>query len=84
MAISDSDISSVVDQNGAVVLDAKRGLIMTMNATGGFVWTRLERRMTLDRIARELAQESGAEIGVVEADLHAFAEELRTAGLLTP
>jgi len=45
MAIS-RGISSVVDRNGAVVLDATRGLIMTMNATGGFVWQRLEERVT--------------------------------------
>lgn len=83
MAIS-RGISSVVDQNGAVVLNARRGVIMTMNATGGFVWKRLEERVTLSGIAHELAEDTGAEIGEVEADLREFAEVLRAAGLLTP
>jgi len=83
MAIS-RGISSVVDRNGAVVLDAKRGVIMTMNAMGGFVWKRLEERVTLSGIARELAEDTGAELGEIEADLREFAAELRAAGLLTP
>lgn len=73
---------SIVDEDGAVVLDVERGVVMTMNAAGGFIWRRLQERSTLDAIAHELAHETGTDIGVVDRDVHAFADRLRAAGLL--
>lgn len=76
--------STIADEDGAVVLDMERGVIMTMNATGGFVWKRLGEQVPRERIARELAAATGMNVEQVEQDVSAFAEDLRAAGLLKP
>lgn len=84
MTVSSIQNPSVADEDGAVVLDLERGVITTMNATGGFVWRRLQEHVAWDMIVRDLATATGMNIERVERDVETFAEELRVAGLLKP
>lgn len=81
MSSSTERFPSIADEDGAVVLDVERGLIMTMNVVGAFIWRRLQERSTLDAIAHDLAHETGTDIGIVDRDVHVFADQLRVAGL---
>ena len=42
MALGSSRLHTVVDSDGAAILDIKCGLISTLNATGAFVWQALQ------------------------------------------
>ena len=82
MTVANSKLQSVVDQDGAVILDIERGLITTLNATGGFVWQRLQRGEPLGVIIANLTLETGAELHEVERDVRGFVEDLKQKDLL--
>jgi hypothetical protein len=76
------NIRSVVDHDGAVILDIPRNTMTTLNPTGAYVWERLQRGMLLDEIVAELARETGTDVTVIAADVVAFMEELKSKHLL--
>jgi len=82
MASPTSYLRSVVDANGAVVLDVEHDVIVTLNSTGGYIWERLQRQDSLDDIVRDLVSETEADTAVVDGDVHAFVEQLEARGLL--
>ena len=65
MAIGKTHLHTVADQDGAAILDVKRGLITTLNPTGAFVWHGLQRGEPLETIIANLATETGGEPLVV-------------------
>jgi hypothetical protein len=76
MALEKTHLHTVVDQDGAAILDIERGLITTLNPTGAYVWQGLERGETLERIVANLTRETGEDALVVERDVHQFFEAL--------
>ena len=82
MAGSPPQLHSVVDRDGAAILDVERGLISTLNPTGGYVWKGLERGDVVETIIANLAQETGEDVAVVERDVHEFVDDLKRRGLL--
>ena len=83
MATIRSSLRSVVDHDGAVILDIERNSMLTLNPTGSYVWERLQEGMQLDQIIRELARESGADLLEVDRDVRAFLDELKGRHLFT-
>jgi hypothetical protein len=83
MAIESNHLHSVVDQDGAAILDIERGLISTLNPTGAYVWNELERGEALETIIANLARESGEDALVVERDVREFVEALKENHLLS-
>ncbi|WP_263353401.1 PqqD family protein [Acidicapsa acidisoli] len=77
MAEANPNFHSVVDQDGAAILDIDRGLISTLNPTGAYVWQRLENGESLATIIANLVRETGEEHLVVEKDVHEFVQALR-------
>jgi hypothetical protein len=75
-------LRSVIDQDGAVILDIEHDTMLTLNSTGGYIWQRLQQGRLIDEIVQELAHDSGAELTVVERDVHAFLEQLKSKHLL--
>jgi hypothetical protein len=57
--------------------------MLTLNSSGGYVWERLRQGKLLDEIVHELAKETGADISVVDHDVHLFFEELKSRHLIT-
>ncbi len=82
MASPATHLRSVIDRDGTVILDIERDAMLTLNHTGGYVWDRLQQGKLVDEIVRELAAETGADIAVVDRDVHAFMEQLMSKHLL--
>ena len=76
-------IRSVVDRDGAVILDIERDQFFTMNPVGAYIWTRLKNGEDLDQIVRALAEETDMDVAVVSADVDDFMSELKNRHLLS-
>jgi hypothetical protein len=77
-----SHLHSVVDQDGAAILDIDRGLISTLNATGAYVWQGLERGEPLETIIANLTRETGEDALVIDRDVRGFLDSLKQKHLL--
>jgi hypothetical protein len=75
-------LQSVVDHDGAVILNVERGLISTLNPTGAYIWQGLERGESLEAIIANLSRETGKESSMVERDVCEFVEDLKQKHLL--
>jgi hypothetical protein len=83
MVNDNSHLRTVVNQDGAAVLDTKQGSIATLNSTGAYVWQGLERGESLETIIANLSRATGAQPEVVGRDVRDFVETLRTQQLLS-
>jgi hypothetical protein len=82
MILSNTHLRSVVDHDGAVILDLDRNTISPLNSTGAYVWERLRQGLLLNEIIDTLARETGADLSIVDHDVRAFFEELKLKHLL--
>lgn len=82
MAMKNSHLQTVVDQDGVAILDIDRGQVSKLNPTGAFVWQRLQRGETIEEVIANLACETGEEIHVIERDVREFVEVLKEQRLL--
>lgn len=83
MAQDRSHLRTIVNRDGAAVLDTAQGSISTLNSTGAYVWQGLERGDSLETIVANLSHETGAACEVVERDVRDFVETLRAQQLLS-
>jgi hypothetical protein len=77
-----SHLRTIVDQDGAAILNVKAGTITTLNVTGGFVWQGLQRGEDVDMIAQNLARGTGAEADAIKKDLLEFIDAMKKEKLL--
>jgi hypothetical protein len=84
MAAVNPRLRSLVTPDGAVILDAKQNLVITVNAVGGYVWDRLQNGKSVDSIVRDLIQDTGTDATTVERDVREFLEDLTAKHLVTP
>jgi hypothetical protein len=82
MTSRNPQLRTVVDQDGAVILDIRRGQITTLNATGALVWQALERGEDVESIVAEISRESGEAALTVEGDVRGFIQSLNEIDLL--
>jgi hypothetical protein len=75
-------IRSIVDHDGAVILDIPRNAMTTLDSTGAYVWERLQRGLQIDAIVTELAHDTGADESVVAKDVEEFVEQLKSKYLV--
>jgi hypothetical protein len=75
---------SVVDQDGAVILDIKNDAMLILNSTGGYIWERLQRGKLIDEIVRDLSHDTGMDSATVERDVYEFLENLKAKQILSP
>ncbi|HUZ96182.1 MAG TPA: PqqD family protein [Edaphobacter sp.] len=83
MAAMPAHLRSIVDHDGAVILDIKHNAATPLNSTGAYIWQRLEQGMLVDDIVAQLARETNTEIEIVAADVDRFLEKLKSRHLLT-
>jgi hypothetical protein len=83
MANRDLNLRTIVNEDGAVILDTKLGTILTLNTTGAYIWQALERGESYETIAMNLAHETGEQLDLVEHDVRLFIESLRAQRLLS-
>lgn len=74
MTVPATPLRYVANNDGAAILDIEHGSITTLNPAGAFVWQGLNKGNTLDAIVADLAQETGADIMVVDRDVRGFAD----------
>ena len=74
-------IRSIVDHDGAVILDIKRDKFFSMNPVGAYIWSRLLNGEGLIQIAAALAKETGTDVAVVTADVNDFVADLKSKHL---
>jgi hypothetical protein len=72
------NIRSIVDHDGAVILDIRRDSMLTFNSTGGYVWEKLGQGKSIDEIVDDLASDTGSDPATVDRDVRAFVEELKS------
>jgi hypothetical protein len=75
-------IRSIIDHDGAVILDIDRNAMLTLNSTGGYVWEKLKQGKLVDDIVCDLANETGTDIAMVDRDVRAFINQLKSKHLL--
>ena len=74
-------VASVVLDGDTVILD-RGGRTFLLNPTGSVVWVCLDGIATVDDVARDVADELGADLDVVRADVLELTRSLGRAGLL--
>ena len=82
MGAETSQLHTVVDRDGAVILDIDRGQITTLNASGAFVWQALQRGDEIESIVRTISHETGEAALTVEHDVRGFVQSLSEKNLL--
>jgi hypothetical protein len=82
MTVTPAHLRSIVDHDGAVILDILGNRMTTLNTTGAYIWARLQEGRTTDSIVAELARETGEEPQLVETDVLEFIEQLKGKRLL--
>lgn len=83
MPNTDSHLRTVVNEDGAVILDTKLGTILTLNPTGAYIWQALVRGESLEAIVASLANETGEQIDLVKCDVREFIDSLKKQQLLS-
>ena len=83
MFVMPSHLRSIVDHDGAVILDISRNTMATLNPTGAYIWQRLIQGMDIETIIVELARETKTEEIAVANDVSAFMEDLKSRHLVT-
>jgi hypothetical protein len=75
-------LRSIVDEDGAAILDIPRDQMVTLNSTGGYIWDKLRQGKTIDETIHDLVADTHADLITVERDVHAFVEQLMSSHLL--
>ena len=75
-------LRTIVNQDGAAVLDTERGTISTLNTTGGYIWQALERGESEEEIIDGLAGETGESPDVIRQDVKDFIAALHSQNIL--
>ncbi|WP_263356662.1 PqqD family protein [Acidicapsa ligni] len=76
------NLRSVVDHDGAIILDIDRDLFISMNPIGAYIWERLVKGDTSEDIAATIASDTGSNISIVSADVAEFMADLKDKHLI--
>lgn len=76
MPLISPELRSRVTPDGAMILNISADEVITLNATGGYIWARLEEGIAIDEIVARLAAETGHDAVVVATDVHEFLAQL--------
>ncbi len=75
-------LRSIVNQDGAVILDIPRDQMVTLNSIGGYIWDKLQQGKTIHEVIQDLSAECKTDPLIVERDVQAFLEQLTSKRLL--
>ncbi|MCO6452103.1 MAG: PqqD family protein [Caldilineales bacterium] len=65
-----------------IIIDLKSGVYFSLNATGTFLWDRLDGETSLASISRELAAAYEVDAETTDADILELAGQLHSEGLI--
>jgi coenzyme PQQ synthesis protein D (PqqD) len=75
-------VRSLMDGDGAVLLDLKAGRYYSLNGVGARIWSKAEKGMTLSQILDDLQKTYQIPVEKLAADLTAFVSAMEEKGLL--
>lgn len=75
-------VRSVLDPDGAVLLDLRQGRYYSLNGVGAEIWSQIESGRTVPEIESHLVDALGAPADAVGADVAAFVNDLVTKKLV--
>lgn len=75
-------VRSVIDPDGAVLLDLKKGKYYSLNGIGAEIWLKLEAGLSVPEIEGHLASLCGTPTEVLRRDVAGFIEDLRRRQLV--
>jgi hypothetical protein len=78
-----ADARVSLDQQGAVFLNARSGIVFTSNHIGARIWRGLLDSEAVETIAARISREAGARPELVHRDTAEFIAELETHGFLS-
>jgi hypothetical protein len=81
VVVMPSHLRSIVDHDGAIILDIKRDQFFSLNPVGSYIWERFLKGEEIDQIAKALAEETGTELSVVVGDVNDFVDNLKSKQL---
>ena len=76
-------LRSVHDDGGTAILDTARGVLSTLNPTGGFIWQALQDGKSKDEIVGLLVAETNGPTDIVAKDVADFIQELEANALIS-
>lgn len=77
----ETPLRSIVDRDGAIILDIEHDQFLSLNPVGTYIWNKLRTGETIAAIKRALAMETGTVADVVSADVDEFIEDLKSKHL---
>ena len=77
------NIRSIVDHDGAVILDIPNNTMTTLDSTGAYVWRKVQSGLQIDAIIAELVRDTGADEAMIAKDVDAFMDQLKSRHLVT-
>ena len=83
MVTTPAHLHSIIDHDGAVILDIPRNTITTLSPTGAYVWERLLQGLQVAAIISELSHDTGTDELVVAKDVEEFMEQLKSKQLVS-
>lgn len=75
-------VRSVMDPDGAVILDLLQGRYYSLNGVGAAIWSQIESGRSLPEIETHIKDSFGATDDVVRADVAAFLDDLQRKKLV--
>lgn len=75
-------VQSVIDPDGAVLLDLNRGKYFSLNDLAADIWRKLEQGLSLPQIEAHLVETYDAPAETLRRDLTAFVDSLRRERLV--
>jgi len=83
MTLINPDLRSRVTPDGAMILDIAADEVITLNATGGYIWAGMAEGKAADEIAAGLARETGHDPAIVANDVRELVEQLTSMKLVS-
>jgi hypothetical protein len=75
-------VRSIVDDDGAVILDIEHDSMLTLNATGSYIWQGLQQGKLIEEIIVDLSRDTGVEWSIADRDVREFLNELKSRRVL--
>jgi hypothetical protein len=75
-------VRSVMDPDGAVLLDLRQGRYYSLNGVGAEIWSQIESGRSVPEIESHLVGALGAPRDAARADVAAFVDDLRKKNLV--
>ena len=83
LAPNEQQVAAKVMDGEAILINLATGTYYSMPGTGGFIWSLIERKISLNDIVSALATKYDADRQQLEADAARLCQELSDEGLLT-